>query len=994
MRESKSEVVAFQPRKPHLPKLQPGDEFREWTVVRRIHEERSFIHYEMMLNGLKSTRIVTLMHSIFTQDPNFPRKVLNLQDRLAAIKDRIVAKLERVDITDYVVYLVWEPVEPSSLDDDLFEDLQTGTSAEILADASSLLEALTSSLLAVREQGMSHQHVDAALIYRRRDNSRCIIGVGIYSILSPRLIISIQGKNERTELSTLPGRASLGKDQEGRNSQIEETHQLRVLLYKLLCGEAPQSDVWMPAIAQFKLPYAWKRFVTFVFDDDACIDLSSFYKKIPSSGGSRIRAALYRSHDLISAFFAMIPVRSGVRHLGSQVTTFYQVSCVLILGLFFVLFGLRIEAIQNVLFQLNPFIDIREVPSSVYANVSVQVLGIQPTLWCEGQEVALNSHSTAHLKVKPGRLELTAKGSGMLSQDLSFNVNEESQLTEIIKLLPLDEAIYLNVQVPVVVVTEDGSTEKLLGRSFLQDESLQQVLLLKTWFDQYSTVELSSEGYQTMRLKLDEVPFGQAERFEVALVPQPGSIYVTSPLDGVSIVLDGEVVGVTPMALEDLESLHQYNIELMKEGYETLAQTYYLKPNEDAAVEFSFLRKENSGDLLVHLSSAALPDHMTQLDPPIVVEIDGVQMPAGALSFSNIATGRHRVSIHHPLFETIEQTVEVVNREQSELSFNLSYRPPVVEVVLDGDYDYKLLVNETPVVMSEGEIVIAHDEPVLLSLLIQNYYTMTRNVRLSYGEKLVWNVQPVPLPAPEPSESFVIPYLGINMCWIPPGSVQVGSEVTDGKRRVNELVAEPVEMIHGYWMAATEISCKDYEDVSGVLQKYRGHNYPVVYLTWDAAAEFCAKLNASEQSANRLPAGYTYRLPTELEWEYAARAGGNLSFGNQSTPNPNASTFFDTPSQTYGSNAVSVGQPNQFGLLNMLGNVSEWTIQSHNSRPDVSALLAPESAIESGVATVKGGNWTMSSSESRLAYREGVNLNSKSNTIGFRVVLAPSLDTK
>ena len=57
-----------------------------------------------------------------------------------------------------------------------------------------------------------------------------------------------------------------------------------------------------------------------------------------------------------------------------------------------------------------------------------------------------------------------------------------------------------------------------------------------------------------------------------------------------------------------------------------------------------------------------------------------------------------------------------------------------------------------------------------------------------------------------------------------------------------------------------------------------GRDYAASYVSWDDATEFCRKLTAQEQTAGRLPSGWSYRLPTEAQWEYACRAGTTTRF--------------------------------------------------------------------------------------------------------------------
>jgi formylglycine-generating enzyme required for sulfatase activity len=116
---------------------------------------------------------------------------------------------------------------------------------------------------------------------------------------------------------------------------------------------------------------------------------------------------------------------------------------------------------------------------------------------------------------------------------------------------------------------------------------------------------------------------------------------------------------------------------------------------------------------------------------------------------------------------------------------------------------------------------------------------------------------------------------------------------------------------------------------------------PMECVSWVTAVKYCRRLTAFERQAGRLPKGYEYRLPTEAEWEHACRAGTTSCFNtdaaleklvrlkpNRGRPNePKLSDFAHTggvPSRVGGKR-----KPNRFGLYDMHGNVSEWTLDTY-----------------------------------------------------------------
>ncbi len=151
---------------------------------------------------------------------------------------------------------------------------------------------------------------------------------------------------------------------------------------------------------------------------------------------------------------------------------------------------------------------------------------------------------------------------------------------------------------------------------------------------------------------------------------------------------------------------------------------------------------------------------------------------------------------------------------------------------------------------------------------------------------------------------------------------------------------------------------------------------PVVNVSWDDAQAFCAWLSAGQ--------GARHRLPTEVEWEYAARAGGEsiFQFGDTLTP-AEACYFYDERGDRVGpGKRVPVGQYplNDYGLGDMLGNVAEWTASAWT--PTLEPAAAPDPARR----VVRGGAWDYLPRLLRLSGRDALPAGTRHDNLGFRVL--------
>ena len=198
--------------------------------------------------------------------------------------------------------------------------------------------------------------------------------------------------------------------------------------------------------------------------------------------------------------------------------------------------------------------------------------------------------------------------------------------------------------------------------------------------------------------------------------------------------------------------------------------------------------------------------------------------------------------------------------------------------------------------------------------------------------------------------------IGMELILVPAGSFMMGSESgkADEKPRHEVTISQP------FYMGKYEVTQAQWQAVMGSNpSNFKGDNLPVEQVSWDDAIAFIARLNAQKD-------GYSYRLPTEAEWEYACRAGTTGDYAGDL----DAMAWYDKNS---GSKTHDVGTklPNAFGLFDMHGNVWEWCQDwyhdSYNGAPaDGSAWL---SGGEQKYRVLRGGSWDSDAANLRSAYR-------------------------
>ena len=248
-----------------------------------------------------------------------------------------------------------------------------------------------------------------------------------------------------------------------------------------------------------------------------------------------------------------------------------------------------------------------------------------------------------------------------------------------------------------------------------------------------------------------------------------------------------------------------------------------------------------------------------------------------------------------------------------------------------------------------------------------------------------------------------------NFALVNGGTFQMGSPASEPERSSDEI--QHSVTVGSFYMAKTEVTQQEYQAVMGNNpSETKGDNLPVTNITWYDAIQYCNKLSEAEgltpcytiagttvtwdKSANG------YRLPTEAEWEYAARANTTtpFSFGdyvhnsdancyNAYGYNNDASGNWVNGSDAYLRRTVAVDQyaANAYGLYNMHGNAAEW-VWDWYSTYDSQASTNPTGPESGNAKVVRGGGWNDHPKHIRSAYRGAHPADVSLYSIGVRPV--------
>jgi formylglycine-generating enzyme required for sulfatase activity len=239
------------------------------------------------------------------------------------------------------------------------------------------------------------------------------------------------------------------------------------------------------------------------------------------------------------------------------------------------------------------------------------------------------------------------------------------------------------------------------------------------------------------------------------------------------------------------------------------------------------------------------------------------------------------------------------------------------------------------------------------------------------------SIKPVNLPA-----GTLRSFGGTECVWCPPGQFMMGSPV-GGEERFSSDVQHEVVLTRGFFLGETECTQGQWEAVMGSNPSgFKGSHRPVEQVSWEEAVEYCRKLTAKQRAEGILPEGWEWRLPTEAEWEYAARAGttGARYRGLDTTAWLGGNSLCQT-------HPVKQKTANAWGLYDMIGNVAEWCSDWYGYYP-IGSMTDPTGPNSGSFRVLRGGSWNDVAWFAHSALRFKRVPGSRNNNLGFRPALS------
>ena len=454
-----------------------------------------------------------------------------------------------------------------------------------------------------------------------------------------------------------------------------------------------------------------------------------------------------------------------------------------------------------------------------------------------------------------------------------------------------------------------------------------------------------------------------------ALTVTPKNAVVTIDGNQQTVSTDGEYSAMLPYGS------HTYKVEAG--GYISKSGSFTISSSDMTPINVS-------------LVSAMATVSVTCPTPAVSLYVD--KKSVGTIPWiGSLKEGMHLIEAKKEGYRSQQRTINLSQQQRLDVAFNelvailgnlsVNYKPFGADVYIDGKK-----IGQSPrvfngIMVGNHKVEIKKDgygtDSKTVSILegqtasLSGVLTTNASSSVSSGTSLTGNTITIP----------VKDGISIDMVRVKAGTFTMGATAEMKKPEDWEKPTHRVTLTNDYYIGKYEVTQALWQAVMGSNPSYLkgNNNLPVERVSWDDCQDFLSKLNRIT--------GKTFRLPTEAEWEYAAR-GGNKSRGYQYSGSNNLSdvAWYDDNSGNK-SHAVGTKQPNELGIYDMSGNVCEWC-QDRFGKYNSSSQVNPTGANSGSGRVIRGGSWFGWVSGCRSSYRNIHEPDISDSVLGLRLVLS------
>ena len=453
-----------------------------------------------------------------------------------------------------------------------------------------------------------------------------------------------------------------------------------------------------------------------------------------------------------------------------------------------------------------------------------------------------------------------------------------------------------------------------------------------------------------------------------ALTVNPKNAVVTIDGNQQTVSTDGEYSAMLPYGS------HTYKVEAG--GYISKSGTFTISSSDMTPINVS-------------LVSAMATVSVTCPTPAVSLYVD--KKSVGMIPWTgSLKEGMHLIEVKKEGYRSQQRTINLSQQQKLDVAFNelvaiqgnlsVNYKPFGADVYVDGNK-----VGQSPRVFN-GIMVGNHK----VEIKKDGYGTESKTVNILEGQTatlagvLTANTTVSANTTSSLSgNTITIPVkngISIEMVRVEAGTFTMGATREMKDPYDDEKPTHKVTLTNDYYIGKYEVTQALWQAVMGNNpSNFNGDNLPVEKVSWDDCQEFISKLNKMT--------GKKFRLPTEAEWEYAARGGKNSRGYQYSGSNNISDVAWYTNNSGSKTHAVGTKQSNELGIYDMTGNVWEWC-QDWKGTYSSSSQVNPTGATSGSLRVSRGGSWYNAARLCRSSYRSNITPGYRDINLGLRLVLS------